>query len=65
MKGQKEFPFFLYTERQTWLPEALCPPRASPSSLQPPSASQTSGTHSPHSQHQVPSEAFFAFSFIC
>lgn len=44
VKGQKEFQFFLYTGRPTWRPEALCPPRASPSSLQPPSASQTSGT---------------------
>lgn len=54
VKGQKEFWFFLSTERPTWLPEALCVPRASPSRLQPPSASQTSGSlPTPGTKHRV------------
>ena len=44
VKGQKGLWFFFSTERPTWLPEALWVPRASLSRLQPPSASQTSGT---------------------
>lgn len=63
VKGQKEFWFFLSTERPTWLPEALWVPRASLSRLQPPSASQTSGTlPTPGTKHRVRTSSHFPLS---
>ena len=56
VKGQKEFWFFLSTERPTWLPKAL-------SRLQPPSASQTSGTlPTPGTKHRVRTSSHFPLS---